>query len=55
MREWKIKRITTFDDEELANFIQSIDNVPGQRVKEVVFMGNNSENVRIYQVIYTVE
>ena len=55
MRQWKIERISTFDDEELANFISEIDNRPGHKVKEVVFMGNNPVDIRIYQVIYVVE
>ena len=55
MRQWKIERIATFDDEELARFINEIDNRPGHKVKEVVFMGNNPVDVRIYQIIYVVE
>lgn len=55
MKKWKIERITTFDDQTLADFIEKIDNVPGQEVREVIYMGNNLEEVRIYQVIYTIE
>jgi len=55
MRVWKIKRISTFDDDELAAFITNIDNQPGCKFQEVIFMGNNSLNVRIYQILYTEE
>lgn len=52
---WKIERISTFDDEELANFISEIDNRPGHKAKEVIFIGNNPADVRLYQIIYVVE
>jgi len=52
MRQWKIERIATFDDEELANFITEIDNRPGCEVKEVIFIGNNTVKVRLYQILY---
>ena len=55
MKKWKIERISTFDDKELASFITKIDNVPGQEVREVIYMGNNVEEVRIYQIVYTID
>jgi len=55
MREWKIERIATFSDEELADFIQKIDSRPNCEVKEVIFIGNSLNDVRIYQVVYVVE
>ena len=55
MRVWKIKRIATFDDKELADFITKIDNQPGCKVREVIFMGNNVVETRIYQILYTEE
>jgi hypothetical protein len=55
MRQWKIKRIATFDDDELANFITKIDSQPGCKVKEIIFIGNNSQDRRIYQIIYVEE
>ena len=54
MRVWKIVRISTFDDDELANKITEIDNTPGQKVKEVIYMGDNSLHIRIYQILYTI-
>lgn len=55
MREWRVERIATLSDEELADFIQKIDSRPNCQVKEVVFMGNNLKDIRIYQVIYIIE
>ena len=55
MREWKVERIATFSDDELASFIQKIDSQPNQEVKEVIFIGNNTVDVRIYQIVYTKE
>lgn len=52
MRQWKIERISTFDDEELANFINKIDSRPGCEVKEIIYMGDNPQHIRIYQIIY---
>ena len=37
MKVWKVVRISTFDDDELANKITEIDNIPGQKVKEVIY------------------
>ena len=55
MRLWKIQRIATFDDGELCNKIMEIESEPGQKVQEIIFMGNNPKDVRIYQIVYTVE
>lgn len=52
MRQWKVERIATLSDEELANFINEIDDRPDCEAKEVVFIGDNTVKIRIYQVIY---
>ena len=52
MRTWKIERLSTFDDDELAAKLTEIDSRPGCQVKEVVYMGDNPLHVRIYQIIY---
>lgn len=55
MRKWKIERISTFDDYELANKLDEIESRQGCKIKEIIFIGNNSQDVRIYQIIYTEE
>ena len=48
---WGVVRFTTFDDEDLCKAIQAVETKYGE-IKEIIFMGNNVENVRIYQIIY---
>ena len=48
---WGIVRFTTFDDTDLCKAIDFVERNYGE-IKEIVFMGNNVENVRIYQIIY---
>lgn len=52
MRTWKIERLVTFDNDELANKLTEIDLTPGCEVKEVIYMGDSPMHVRIYQIIY---
>ena len=53
MSTWKVERLVTFDDEVLANKLTEIDSRPGCQVKEIVYMGDNPQHIRIYQIIYT--
>ena len=55
MREWKIERLSTFDDDVLAKKLTEIDNAPGQHVHSVIYMGDNSQHIRIYQIIYIID
>ena len=55
MREWRVHRYTTDDDKELAKVLNRVEAKQGYKVEQVVFMGLNLENHRIYQIIYTVE
>ena len=48
---WGIVRYTTFDDTDLCHAIQYVEEKYGD-IKEIIFMGNNCENVRIYQIVY---
>ena len=48
---WGIIRFTTFDDEDLAHAIQLTENKYGE-ITQIVYMGDNVENKRIYQIIY---
>lgn len=48
---WGIIRFTTFDDEDLAHAIQLTENKYGE-IKQIIYMGDNSVHVRIYQIIY---
>ena len=48
---WGIVRFTTFDDTDLAHAIQLTEEKYGE-IKQVIFMGNNVEDKRIYQIIY---
>jgi len=48
---WGIVRFTTFDDEDLAHAIDVTERQYGE-VKQIIYMGDNSEHVRIYQIIF---
>ena len=56
MRQWKIERIATFDDEELCNLIMEIEGRgPAYKVQQIVYIGENPQNRRLYQIFYTIE
>jgi hypothetical protein len=56
MRKWKIERLTTFDDDELTNKIMEIESRGlNYKVQQIVYMGDNSQHVRIYQILFTIE
>lgn len=55
MRTWKIERITTFSDDILANKLNEIESNPKNKIKEIIYMGNNMQGIRIYQIIYVEE
>ena len=52
MRQWKVKSITVSNDDELADFINDIESEPDCRVKEVIFIGNDSADTKLYQILY---
>lgn len=55
MKTYKIERVRTFDDDELCKAIEKIEADPNKKVKHVVYIGDNSQHIRIYQLIYTEE
>ena len=55
MRTWKIERITTFSDDILANKLNEVESNPKNKIKEIIYMGNNMQGIRIYQIIYVEE
>lgn len=52
MRQWKAKSVAASNDDELADFINDIESKPDCMVKEVIFLGNDSIGVRLYQILY---
>ena len=52
MRQWKAKSVATSSDDELADFINSIESKPDCNVKEVIFLGNDSTDTKLYQILY---
>ena len=52
MRQWKAKSVAASNDDELADFINNIESEPDRIVKEVIFLGNDSIGVRLYQILY---
>ena len=54
MRQWKIKNIAiaASNDNGLADFINDIESKSDCKVKEVIFIGNDSNGVRLYQILY---
>ena len=54
MRQWKAKSVAASNDDELADFINGIESEPDCRVKEVIFIGNDSAgtNTKLYQILY---
>ena len=56
MKTYKIERIATFDDTELVNKLMEIEKRdPRNHIFQVVFIGNNPVEERLYQIIYTVD
>ena len=52
MRQWKVKRAAVSNDDELAKFINDIESEPDCTVKEVIFIGNDSADTKLYQILY---
>ena len=54
MRQWKVKNIAVAasNDDGLANFINDIESKPDCKVKEVIFIGNDSTDAKLYQILY---
>ena len=52
MRQWKAKSVAASNDDELADFINDIESEPDCMVKEVIFLGNDSTNAKLYQILY---
>ena len=52
MRQWKVKRAAVSNDDELTKFINDIESEPDCKVKEVIFIGNDSANTKLYQILY---
>lgn len=52
MRRWKIRRTATLSDEELENYLTYLDDKPNCEVKNVIFIGYNNKNERIYQIVF---
>ena len=52
MRQWKAKSIAASNDNELTDFINDIGSKPDCNVKEVIFIGNDSTDTKLYQILY---
>lgn len=52
MRQWKAKSVAASNDDELADFINDIESEPDRMVKEVIFIGNDSADAKLYQILY---
>ena len=52
MRQWKAKSVAASNDDELANFINDIESKPDRKVKEVIFIGNDPTDTKLYQILY---
>ena len=52
MRQRKAKSVAASNDDELADFINNIESKPDCTVKEVIFIGNDSADARVYQILY---
>ena len=52
MRQWKAKSITVSNDDELADFINDLESEPDCTVKEVIFIGNDPIDAKLYQILY---
>jgi len=36
----------------IKNYLVEIDSRPGCQIKEVIYMGDNPQHIRIYQIIF---
>ena len=52
MRQWKAKSVAASNDYELADFINDIESKPDCNVKEVIFLGKDSADTKLYQILY---
>ena len=52
MRQWKAKSVSASNDDELADFINGIESKPDCNVKEVIFIGSDSTDTKLYQILY---
>ena len=52
MRQWKAKSVAASNDDELADFINGIESKPDCNVKEVIFLGSDSTDTKLYQILY---
>ena len=52
MRQWKAKSVAASNDDELTNFINDIESKPDCNVKEVIFLGSDSTDTKLYQILY---
>ena len=52
MRQWKAKSVAASNDDELADFINDIESEPDCTVKEVIFIGDDSADAKLYQILY---
>ena len=52
MRQWKAKSVAASNDDELADFINDIESKPDCNVKDVIFIGSDSTNTKLYQILY---
>ena len=52
MRQWKAKSVAASNDDELADFINDIESKPDCTVKEVIFIGNDPADTKLYQILY---
>ena len=52
MRQWKAKSVVASNDDELADFINGIESEPDCTVKEVIFIGKDSADTKLYQILY---
>ena len=52
MRRWKAKSVAASNDNELTDFINDIESEPDCMVKEVIFIGNDSTDTKLYQILY---
>ena len=52
MRQWKAKSVAASNDNELADFINDIESKPDCNVKEVIFIGSDSTDTKLYQILY---
>ena len=52
MRQWKAKSVAASNDDELADFINGIESEPDCNVKEAIFLGSDSTDTKLYQILY---